>query len=332
MRILTAFLFLAFSGLASAESSPIALEDFNRFPSWDGTSASLSTDPSLVAHFKGKKYVCSELKDTSPTESEAAARAFNEFVDYTKQGDKIENFWMDATHKKQRENLLSAAVKAGSWKADYLDSVWAIRYRKNAEFAQQATARLLKLVEKGVPIAAYKYATYLFGRDNESMYYLYSAAIDRGNPHAMTTVGTTIVVQSKALRPIGQALLECAASKGHANAYKGLGILANMEGRRLDAYRLWAKGTNEGCEECHVSMESIAKARDRTYGPLRSHHSMLERVPELIAIKQFQKDNMFYELTELADFERRIPKEMAFYPSDSELLQVLTLEEDFYLD
>ncbi|MNW10642.1 hypothetical protein D3C71_2078970 [compost metagenome] len=77
-------------------------------------------------------------------------------------------------------------------------------------------------------------------------------------------------------------------------------------------------------------MESIAKGRDRTNGPLRKHHPLLERVPELIAIKQFQKDNMFYELTELSDFERYIPKEMAFYPSDSELLQVLTLEKDFY--
>lgn len=59
---------------------------------------------------------------------------------------------------------------------------------------------------------------------------------------------------------------------------------------------------------------------------------MLERVPELIAIKQFQELNIFYEMTELPDFKRKIPKEMAFYPSDSELLQVLTLEKDFYRD
>lgn len=331
MRISAAVVFLVFSGLASAESSPMALEDFNHFPSWDGTSAYLSTDPSLAAHFKGKKYVCSELKDASPIESDEAARAFNEFVDYTKQGSKIDNFWMDATHKKQREDLLSAAIKAGSWKADYLDSVW-VAWRKNGEAAQQASAKFLELVQRGVPIVIYKYASNLFGRDHESMYYLYSAAIDRGSPHAMTAVGTTIVVQSKALRPVGQALLECAASKGHANAYKGLGILASMEGRRLDAYRLWTKGTNEGCEECIVRMESIAKARDPEYGPLREHDSMLERVPELIAIKQFQELNIFYEMTELPDFKRKIPKEMAFYPSDSELLQVLTLEKDFYRD
>lgn len=174
----------------------MALEDFNHFPSWDGTSAYLSTDPSLAAHFKGKKYVCSELKDASPIESDEAARAFNEFVDYTKQGSKIDNFWMDATHKKQREDLLSAAIKAGSWKADYLDSVW-VAWRKNGEAAQQASAKFLELVQRGVPIVIYKYASNLFGRDHESMYYLYSAAIDRGSPHAMTAVGTTIVVQSK---------------------------------------------------------------------------------------------------------------------------------------
>ncbi len=352
MRSLMIILSLAFCGMVSAEAPPIKLEDFNRSPPWDGASAEVSDDPNLIAQFQGKDFVCRNVADFTPKESDAAARAFNEFVEYTIIGDKVDNFWMDAAHKQKREDLLNAALKAGSWKADYLDSVWIIRRPKDAETAKKASAQLVKLVEKGVPIAAYKYATYQFGRNGKDMYYLFNAAIDRGSPHAMTSVGTTIVVQSKALRPLGKALLECAVSQGHADAYKGLGTLADMEGRRLDAYRLWEKGVNEGCIKCIGPMENIAKARDYTPDKLKKQQALMERlvsmnsddamkylestdeleprkdlVPELTSLKKFHKDNFFYELTKLPDFERRPPAELAFHPSDSELLLLLQLEK-----
>lgn len=38
--------------------------------------------------------------------------------------------------------------------------------------------------------------------------------------------------------------------------------------------------------------------------------------------------NFFYELTKLLDFERRLPAELVFHPSDSELLLLLQLEKE----
>ena len=49
-------------------------------------------------------------------------------------------------------------------------------------------------------------------------------------------------------------------------------------------------------------------------------------VPELLRIKNFYENNWSYSITELPDFERRLPKHMEFHPSDSELLLTLKLE------
>ncbi|PAM84812.1 hypothetical protein CES87_05115 [Pseudomonas sp. ERMR1:02] len=71
---------------------------------------------------------------------------------------------MDPAHRKKRETLLEAAIKAGSWKAKYFDSVWSYRYTKVGDSKKQAFARLVELGGQGIPIAAYKIGTYLEGR------------------------------------------------------------------------------------------------------------------------------------------------------------------------
>ena len=318
---MTVLIFLMFSYMASAQDAPVTLEGFNHAPPWDGTSAEVSDDPDLIAQFNKKEFVCRDSKQFEPKESDAAVRAFGEFVEYSVTGDKVEDFWMDNVHRQKREALLSAALKAESWKAKFVDSTWTLRRSRDAVAKQNAQAKLIELVEKGVPIVAYKYATYLFGRDGKSMYYLLDAAIDRGSPHAMTWVGTTIVVQSKALRPLGRALLECAASQGHAHAYEGLGVLADMEGRRLDAYRSWEKGVNEGCEKCIPRLMGVARVRnDSPNKPLE------ESMPELVRIKKFYQESTFYSLSELPEFEPRLPNEWAFHLADEELLSLLKFE------
>ena len=172
------------------------------------------------------------------------------------------------------------------------------------------------------------------------MYFWYDAAIDRGSVDAMTAVGSTIVVQSKALRPIGKLMLECAVSKNHADAYKSLGMLADMEGRRLDAFRLWVKGVNEGCKQCFTHVESLARTLNENSrnsikklitNNLRSQPQEEDLIsgnttPELELIKKFYAGNWSYEISELPDFFRRLPKQMEFNPSDTTLL--LTLERE----
>lgn len=139
----------------------------------------------------------------------------------------------------------------------------------------------------------------------------------------MASVGSTIVAQSKALRPLAKPMLECAVDQGNADAYKALGILADMEGRRLDAYRLWERGTNLGCEGCIKHLENIAKVRPG----YKISTPFTDLMPELVAIRKFYASNFFHGLSSLPDFERSLPEKLVFRPSDAELLKLLKLEQ-----
>ncbi|GKX55993.1 hypothetical protein SOASR030_21050 [Leminorella grimontii] len=315
-------IFFILSGAVSAQDK---LEDFNHSPKWADSAGRINPDTGLLKYFQNEKFVCQNESEFTPKETPAAAKAFSDFIQYASKGDQIEGFWGDAKHRQQREDLLVAAVKAGSWKATYVNSVWAIKYPSAETPADVAATRLRELVAKGIPIAAYKYATYLYGRDDMAMYYLLAEAVKRGSPEAMSLVGRTIVIRAQELHPLGKRLLECAIEQGDANAYNHLGVLADMEGRRLDAYRLWEKGVNAGCEECIVKMSNLAQVR-QGYGV---NVPMMELMPELTAIKAFYENNFFYELTELSDFRRSLPDGMAFHMKDAELLDLLRLEKRF---
>lgn len=327
MKILTGVSLFVFSCIAAAQLPDEGLEEFNRSPAWENSSGETSDNPSLTKPFKGKKFICRDEAAFTPKEEAAASDAFREFVEYVSRADQVESFFMDAANRKAREDLLGAAIKAGSWKAKYFDSVWSYRYTKVGDSKEEAFARLVELGIQGIPIAAYKTGTY-FGAQDDDMYFWFDAAVDRGSADAMTAVGSTIVVQSKALRPIGKLMLECAVSKNHARAYKSLGMLADMEGRWLDAYRLWIKGVNEGCKECFMHIESIA----RTLNKKGNNFTLFTAEEDWVAgnttqaldlIKKFYADNWSYEISGLPDFARRLPKEMEFHPSDAALLMTL---------
>ncbi|MCS6085898.1 hypothetical protein LNN85_12980 [Klebsiella pneumoniae subsp. pneumoniae] len=115
------------------------------------------------------------------------------------------------------------------------------------------------------------------------------------------------------MHPLGKQLLACAVGQGYAEAYDHLGLLADMEGRRVDAYRLWEKGINEGCEGCIKKMSNLAKVRHGYSADV----PMMELMPELTRIKEFNENNFFYQLTELPDFYRRLPDELIFHLNDS---------------
>ncbi|MBK4999036.1 hypothetical protein IAE37_001312 [Pseudomonas sp. S31] len=310
---------LALPKLISAHPLSDKLEAFNNSAPFRPASDDLSPNDALLKYFKGKKFTCRNDVEFSPREDAGAAQALTELVEYTAAGDHEEGFWLDANHRQKREELLDAALKAGSWKAAYLDNVWAIRYPSEDKPAEAASAALIKQAQDGVPIALYKYSTYLFGWDDDSMYRLLNEAIDRGSPQAMALVGGTIVMQASPLWPLGNDMLECAVSHGYANAYHSLGVLADMQGRRLDAYRLWEKGANGGCGECLSRMNEFATMR-RRYTPATLKEEM---TPELQQIKTFYQKNFLYELSELPETYLRIPERLEFHPTDAELLSLL---------
>ncbi|MBD8163892.1 hypothetical protein [Erwinia persicina] len=306
-----------------AASAAKTLDDFNHGPTAYGSMGELATEPHLVAEFKDKKFVCRSEEAATPQESPAAAAAFRQLVDYAAIGDAKDNFWLDAGNRKKREDLLAAAVKAGSWKAAYLDSLWTLRYPASPDATTGANATLQKLIEQDVPIVTYTYASSLYGRDYKTMYRLLSTAVDRGSLQAMTLIGGTLVPQARAMHPLAKSLLECAVKQGYAPAYASLGKLAWMEGHRLDAYRLWAKGINLGCDACSEPLESLARVR----AGYRPTDPMLNLMPELAAINAFYDSNFFYTLSGLRDFERPLPEKLTFHLNDKELLALLKAEQ-----
>lgn len=321
----TSFSALVLSGLfaCGAASAAKTFDDFNHGPTAYDSMGELATEPHLVAEFKDKKFVCRSEEAATPQESPAAAAAFRQLVDYAAIGDAKDHFWQDAGNKKKREDLLAAAVKAGSWKAVWLDTVWTLRYPASPEATTQANATLQKMIDQGVPIATYTWASSLYGRDYKTMYSLLSTAVDRGSPQAMTLIGGTLVPQARAMHPLAKTLLECAVKQGYAPAYASLGKLAWIEGHRTDAYRLWAKGLNQGCDACSQPLESLARVR----AGYRPTDPMLDLMPELAAINAFYDSNFFYSLSGLRDFERPLPEKLAFHLNDKELLALLKAEQ-----
>lgn len=350
MRVWTVLMLVVFSGELSAMDLSSSLEDFNHMPPWNQTIH--SDDPDLTSRFTGKKFICTKVEDHTPQENEMAARAFDEFMTYSLIGEKDENFWSETAHRQLRVKLLEAAVKAGSWRGDYVDALWSSKFERKPEVLAELSERVRHLAAT-VPMAMYRYGKSLWPYQNSDMYYLMDAAIDRGSPHAMTYVSGNILVRSNELRPLAKAMLECAASQGHTEAYDGLGTLADMEGRRLDAYRLWAKGVNEGCEKCIAKMEMIKLARANTPAKLEAKRQLLEKlqladpssaekyreelqylnfqdiqmqIPELEQLKKFYSDNFLYQVTELPESRLRPSGDLIFYPSAAELLLLLQVE------
>ena len=276
----------------------------------------------LISAFKGRPFECRNAVDHTPLDAAEAQGKFNEFVHHVKLGGADKNFWASEVNRNKREDLLKSTVNSGSWKAVYVDSVWSIR-SPDASRSQSASDQLEQLVRQGIPVATYKYATYLYGRDDKTMYYLLEEAIDRGSPDAMELVGGNIVAPSKQLRPLAKAMLDCAVNQGNANAYGHLGRLAEMEGHKVDAFHLWVKGLNNGCDECVDNLARLAKSRKgNDPAPAPMNGSM----PELKRIAQFYSDTFMYEDTKLPDLFRPLPAALEFHPSDEEVLKLFGFE------
>ncbi|MFJ4430684.1 hypothetical protein ACIPZG_06905 [Pseudomonas sp. NPDC089395] len=327
------------------------LQRFNNLPETPVGEIPIDDD-FLTAQFENKKFECRNVNQFTPKDDVAAARAFEQFVAYTKHSESDDNFFMGAGNRQRREALLTTALEAGSWKAAYVDAVWSARFPKKGETTADGLARVRGLAEKGIPIAIHKYASYIFV-DRKASYFAHDAAIDRGSPHSMTSIASRILKRTKELRPLAKQLLECAVSQGHGAAYEPLGQIAESEGRRLDAYRLWAEGVNKGCLECVKNMRVLGLVRAGSFDrpvneaaawqrlALRSgdpgflalayekdaEGEVKDKTPELTAVwNYYNKVGQFGE-TALEEFERKLPDDLLFTLNDIELLDLLRYEE-----
>lgn len=293
------------------------LAKLNRSPTHDdATRSEHSTE--LLARFDGRPFQCRNSIDYTPEETAEAASAFDAFVRYVKHGDSIQDFWMDPKRRAERERLIAKAIEIGSWKAEYVDAVWRLTTRSSSDAHEKAVRQLEGLVERGIPIAAYKYATFL-DRDPDEQYRIHAEAIDRGSADSMAAVGGNMIARSMKLRADGKAMLECALAQGKAETYSMLGKLALMEGRWVDAYRLWGEGVNKGCDSCVSRLLAFARIRPG----YRLSQPREDFMPELERIRRFYAKNYFYSDTRLDEFKMPLPSDMAFHFSDEELVTLL---------
>lgn len=324
MRSMVILVTVLTSHLAATSSAQPAeqqrLTEFNHAKAWDGVSAD-ELDHDLVRRYQGKPFKCNRAADHTPDETPIAALAFNDFIKYSVHGDSMPDFWMNGSSRHKREQLLADAIKAGSWKATYVDAVWAFHVAEDNAARQQSGNRLITLVKRGIPIAAYTFATYL-GEVPGEQDRLLNEAINRGSPDAMVAVGGAMISRSKQLRALGKAMLECALSQGDAGAYASLGTLADMEGREVDAYRLWEKGVNSGCRGCVDPLLDIAKIRPG-YTVETPRQDLM---PELKAIQTFLNSNIMYDWTRLPELATPMPSNLSFHVSNAELLKLLELQ------
>ncbi len=315
---LAALALLACTGYSHAEVASAVKQDlikYNQLKLSADAQVVNATDNGEIAAFRGYRFECRNEADFHPPESPDAAAALDRFLRY------------DATHpspsaaqKTERLALLDAAIAAGSWRADYLDTIWGIwdnRGRPNA--LKPFADRLYAFAENGLPVAIHALVEWNGGMydDIPRRTDLLKAAIEHGNPAAMSSVAYNLGTHDLALRPMARKMLDCAAAQGEPSAYDGIARLAWQEGRWVDAQRAWIKGANLGCERCLEQVESELVWRpghrisDGTYNTDAGYK----------ALRDFYEHQFFYNITRMNSLRVTAPPALQIEISDEQIVK-----------
>lgn len=276
-----------------------------------------ATDNGDVAAFRGYQFECRKQEDYSPDETPAARAALDKFLAYF-----AAHPSPNVAQKKERIALLEAAIKAGSWRADYIDVIWGIwDNRGNPREAQPYADRLGKFVDTGVPIAVHGFLEWTGGQyeHREQRTYLLKAAIERGNPQTMSSVGYNLGTHTFDLRPMAKQMLDCAAAQGDPDAYNGIGRIAWHEGRWVDAYRAWATGANLGCDDCLGQIEELVTLRPGH----RVSDGSYDTDPGFKALRRFYADQFLYGITHMTELRVTAPPAVQVQVSDAQIVQII---------
>ena len=293
------------------------LQRYNQVPLTRDAQVVSATDNGDIAGFRDFKFECRKQQNYSRQETPEAKAALEKFLTYFSAHPSPTD-----AQKTERLALLEAAIKAGGWRADYIDITWGIwDNRGRPRDAQPFADRLQKMAHEGMPIAIHSLLRWTNGQygNREYRMVLLKAAIERGNPNTMADVGYNLGTHDLELRPMAKQMLDCAAAQGHAEAYDGIGQVAWHEGRWIDAYRAWAKGANLGCERCLGKVEELLtlrpgyKVADGTY----------DVDPKFKALRAFYAKQFFYEITELTELRSTAPPALQVTVSDASIVQLI---------
>jgi hypothetical protein len=272
-------------------------------------------DDGAIAAFSEYKFKCRRQKDFNPKESSNGTAQFKAFLRYASDHPEPTE-----AEKIERLALLQAAAKAGSWRADYVDLIWDIWTNRNdRNTLQSLSVRLANFAEQGIPIALYGFVHWHEDIPRMERYRILKEAMERGSPQAMDLMGYQLGLHSLALRPLAKEMLTCATSQKNPDAYDGLGQIAWLEGRWVDAYRMWEVGANLGCAQCIGQMEEFVMLNPG----FRLSDGFYNSTPRLKALRSFYESQFFYQLTKMTELLKPATADMAFHVSDEQIIALI---------
>ena len=289
------------------------IEQYNHVDMHKDSDIFLPDDSGESEAFSDYSFTCRHQDDYLPEESPSAKAAFDRFVaEFDIESDPTPE------DKRHRIDLVEQAIAAGSWRAEYFDAMWGLWTYRTFMHAKESAPymkRLVKLAKGGNPIAWYAALDYGWSwrteqsADFEQLMKLYKAGIELGSAPIMSRVGYNLATHSRALRPMAVKMLECAAEQGEAGAYDGLGQVAWDEGRWVDAYRTWERGTNLGCDRCIDRLIPLATPGNEDNDDIR------KRLDALTAFGFSQKQSLF-NISKLPSLRHLIPAELQLHLGD----------------
>ncbi len=282
-----------------------------------------SVDNGEAAAFAGYSFVCRQQADHVPAESDEARAAFARFV-----ADMRAHPEPTAEDRKRRLEYLQQAIALGSWRARYFNANWVLWLDPNTDEARQQFDELWAMAGDGNPAAHHSVLRWTNGmyEDLPQRMRILRAAIERGNPQALSTLGHSFGTRTENLRAMGVKMLECAAAQGDADAYEGLGTIAWLEGRWVDAYRTWQTGANQGCGDCLDHLEDIGLTRP-DYTPERGTRGSDSRIS---ALRQHYESQLLFTISELSELREPAPQSMWVHWSDEQLVAVIKARIQLY--
>lgn len=266
-------------------------------------------------------FVCVRQSDRMPKDSAKAQQAFQKFLDYF---DATATANITIKQKGERLELIKAAIAAGSWRAKYADLMWEIKenhldQRKSYAFA----VKLIDMANHGIPAAIRGVDSWISYNTSTERLQIQKAGVQSGNPQIIGNVGHRLAFNTLKYRARGLNMLKCAIRQGDVTSYYSVGLVAQREGRWVDAYRIWERGANLGCERCIEKLEDIATLDPKfSFG----RDTTVNAVPALKKLNDFYNNQFFWKLTELPELRQQAPDDLLFKLSEK---QIVALVENF---
>lgn len=312
------FIILFSFNLLKAESVNIQEEliKFNHLPQ-EKQIGDDDSNSAFSATYRNEPFTCVQQAEYFPTETPEAEKAFNLFVDTVKSRSKL-----DKEDYQYLRIVLADAIKAKSWRAKYVQSIWNIKIDPYSEESKKELETLVSMAQEGNPLALHAVLEWTGGIYEDSTTWrkdFIKAAVRRGNPQVMSTVGWDLATRTRGMRPIGIKMLECAATQGDADAYYGLGTVARKEGHWIDAYRLWQKGSHLGCKSCMDKMDDLALIQD----DFTLSQGMFGKVPQIDALRKLYDTQFLENAVFLPELRRSAPAAMWPEMSDEQLVKMI---------